>query len=54
MKDKITVELSRNELKQMCCCCATTKCPMSDKNLVNCNLILAKKFKVIQTKENRR
>lgn len=44
---KILVELDRNELKKMCECCIT-KCKKTDKELVGCNLIFARKFKVVK------
>lgn len=44
---KILVELDKEELMKMCDACIT-KCKKTDKELVECNLIFARKFKVVK------
>ena len=44
---KILVELDKEELMKMCEACIT-KCKKTDKELVGCNLIFARKFKVVK------
>lgn len=55
MKDKITVEFSRKELKENCKLnCPTSvykNCKRTDRNLIKCQLIINLTYKILEMKK---